>query len=72
MAEISAFRPEMLLWIDETRCDRRNSLRRYGYSVRGTPAHEFVLRIGGKRYSAITVMSMKGVQDVYIIMRRKC
>ena len=56
----------MLLWIDETGCDRRNSLRRYGYSVRGTPAHEFVLRIGGKRYSAITVMSMKGVQDVYL------
>ena len=67
MAEISAFRPEMLLWIDETGCDRRNSLRRYRYSVRGTTAHDFVLRIAGKRYSAIKVMSIKGVQGVYIL-----
>ncbi len=66
MAEISAFQPEMLVWIDETGCDKRNMLRKYGYSIRGTPAHNFALRVGGKRYSAIPVMSMTGILDVYI------
>ena len=66
MAEISAFQPEMMLWIDETGYDKRNMLRKYGNRVRGTPAHDFVLRVGGKRYSAITIMSMTTIQDVYI------
>ena len=64
MAEISAFQPDMMLWIDETGCDKRNMLRKYGYSIRGTPAHDFVLRVGGKRYSAITIMSMTCTKGV--------
>ena len=27
MSEISAFHPDMLIWIDETGSDRRNSIR---------------------------------------------
>ncbi len=34
MAEVSVYDPAMLLWIDESGCDRRDSIRKYGYSVR--------------------------------------
>ena len=37
MAEISVYDPDMLIWIDETGCDRRHSSRRFGYSIRGIP-----------------------------------
>ena len=33
MAEVSVYDPSMLIWIDESGCDRRNSTRKYGYSV---------------------------------------
>ena len=37
MAEMSLFNPDMLIWIDETGSDRRKSVRKYGYSLRGIP-----------------------------------
>jgi len=33
IAEMSAFDPTMIVWIDETGCDRRNALRHYGYGI---------------------------------------
>ena len=65
MTEISIFHPDMLIWIDETGSDRRNSIRKYGYSLRGTPAQVFQLRVGGKRISAIPVMTTRGIEGVY-------
>lgn len=65
-AEISAFEPSMMLWVDETGCDRRNSLRKYGYGIRGQPPQEHTLILRGKRYSAIGILSTEGVEDVYI------
>ena len=67
MAEISMYDPAMFLWIDETGCDRRNSMRKYGYSVRGIPPREYRILIRGVRYSGITVMSQEGVQDVKLV-----
>ena len=32
-AEISAFEPSMMLWVDETGCDRRNALQKYSYGI---------------------------------------
>ena len=37
MAEISVYDPSMLTWLDETGCDGRNIIRKYGYSLRGMP-----------------------------------
>ena len=34
-AEISMFHPDMLIWIDETGSNRRNTIRTYGYSLQG-------------------------------------
>ena len=65
-AEMSAFDPAMILWIDETGCDRRNALRQYGYGIRGLAPQDHQLQLRGVRYSAIGILSMDGVQDVYI------
>lgn len=67
MAEIAMYDPSMLVWIDETGCDRRNSLRRYGYSIRGMPPRDHRLLIRKTRYSAIPVMSLQGVHDVQVV-----
>lgn len=65
MAEISQHEPEMLIWIDETGSDRRKSVRTHGYSLRGIPPCHTQLRVGGKRISAISVMTTRGIEDVY-------
>ena len=65
-AEMSVFDPNMMLWVDESGCDRRNALRKYGYGIRGQPPQDYSLILRGKRYSAIGIISTKGVQDVYI------
>ena len=67
MAEISMFDPAMFVWIDETGCDRRNSMRKYGYSIRGLPPREYRVLIRGVRYSGIAVMSQEGVRDVQFV-----
>ena len=66
MADISMYDPSMLVWIDETGCDRRHSMRKWGYSLRGMPPRDHRLLVRGKRYSAIPVISVEGVHDVYL------
>ena len=36
--DVASYEPEMLVFLDETGCDRRNSIRKYGYSSRGKSA----------------------------------
>ena len=66
MAEMAALNPQMLVWIDETGCERRNLIRKFGSSLRGVTPQDFALKIGGKRYSAISIMSVEGTLDVYL------
>jgi len=66
IAEMAAFDPAMILWIDETGCDRRNALRHYGYGIRGLPPCDHQLQLRGTRYSAVGILSVDGIQDVYI------
>ena len=63
---MSVYDSSLLLFIDETGCDRRNSLRKYGYAIRGCTPQSFSLRYRGLRYSAIGIMSVGGIEDVYI------
>ena len=67
MAEISMFNPEMIIWIDETGSARRNSVRSYGYSLKGMRAVSHELRVSGQRINAIGVMSTEGIEDVFIV-----
>jgi hypothetical protein len=52
--------------LDETGCDRRNTLRKLGYSVRGVTPEDHCLLIRGVRYSVIPVMSLDGIHDICI------
>ena len=56
----------MLLWIDESGCDKRNSLRKRAYSMKGMTPKDHRLLVRGKRFSAIPVMSTEGIHDVYL------
>ena len=66
MAEISCYDPSMLILLDETGCDRRHSIRKYGHSVRGLPLCDHHLLVRGVRYTAIPIISTDGVHDVYL------
>ena len=66
MANVSIYDPSMFIWLDESGQDKRNAIRRYGYSVRGIRPVEHRLLIRGIRYSSIVIMSMDCVHDVFI------
>ena len=66
MAEMSIFDPTMIIWLDETGCDKRNAARQYGYSLRGIAPRSYTFKSGGKRYTQIMAMSTDGVEDMYI------
>lgn len=65
MAEISAYNPDMFIWVDETGSDRRKSIRQYGYALRGMRPICHHLRVGGKRISAIPVLTTRGIENVF-------
>ncbi len=60
MATISVYDPAMLIWMDES------GARKYGYSLRGIPVRDHRLLCRGIRYSAIPIVSVEGVHDVYL------
>ncbi len=67
LLDMQVFRghPQMFVFVDETGADRRNRLRRYGYSIRGRPAVSTKLLVRGQRVSAIAAISMEGLLDCY-------
>ena len=65
--DVAMYKPEMLIFLDETGSDKRNSLRKYGYSLRGKPAVSHKLMVHGKRVSAIALMSVCGMLDLKIM-----
>ena len=64
MAEVSVYDPSMLIWIDESGCDQRNTIRKRGYSVRGMTPRDRTFLVRGVRYSAIPILSLDGILDV--------
>ena len=59
--------PSMFLWIDESGCDLRNCKRKCGYSLQGMKPRDHPLLIQGNCYSAIPVMSLDGIHNVYLV-----
>ena len=47
-------------------CDRRNTIKKYGYSLRGMRPVDHRLLVRGIRYSTIPIMSTQGIHDVYL------
>lgn len=58
----------MLIFIDETGSDKRNSIRKYGYSLKGRPLKKYATLIRGERVSAIAGISMAGLLDVKVLV----
>ena len=66
MADVSRYDPSMLLWINASGYDGCNCMRKCGYSLRGMTPKDHRLMVHGTRYSAILVMSLEGIHDVYL------
>ena len=62
MANIIQYPRDFLVWVDETGTDRRDQLRKFGYSIQGQPATCKRLLFRGTRISAIVAMSSSGVE----------
>ena len=67
IADMSAFHPDMLVFIDETGSERRNSMRQYGYGLHGITPVQYQLIVYGKRISGIGISTTEGIEDVYIV-----
>ena len=67
VSDVSLYETEMLIFVDETGSDRRDSLGKYGYSLRGVPAKSHKTISRGKHVSTIAMMSMNGLFDVKIV-----
>ena len=61
MAEMQFFNVDQIVWLDETGCDKRNIIRKFGYGMRGERPvyHRFLQR--GQRISAVVAMCTDGV-----------
>ena len=51
MEDLSIFSIDMLVFVDESGSDNRDTLRKYGYSLRGQPAKALSLFPRGKHLS---------------------
>ena len=66
-SDVSVYNQHNLIFIDETGCDRRDAIRKYGYGLRGKPARCNKLLFRGERISAIVAMTNWGILDVKIV-----
>ena len=57
ISDISVYNRDMLIFIDETGADRRNCIRKYGYSM---PLKTHRLLVRGERVSAIAFNLLQG------------
>ena len=67
LAEVLTYKPEMLVFIDETGSDRRHATRHYAYQLREITPVDYRLFAYGKRISAIGVMTSRGMKDTYLV-----
>ena len=67
VTDVSLYNVDTLIFIDETGCDRRNTIRRHGYGVRGKPVGCQKLLVRGERISVIVAMTVNGILDLQIV-----
>ena len=65
--DVSLYKPEIVIFIDESGSDNRDTLRKYGYSIRGKPPRSLKLLVRGERVSVIAAMSNDGVETLRIV-----
>ena len=64
LAQVLQFPRDFFVWVDETGCDLRTNIRRFGYSLLGQSPQYTRLLTRGKRISAICAMSSEGLVGV--------
>ena len=57
----------MFIFVDETGADRRDTLRKYSYSLHGKPIRSQKLIFRGERLSTLGAMSTSGVLDCKVV-----
>ena len=67
VSDVSMYKDHFPIFIDETGCDRRNALRKYGYGLRGMPVKCQKLLVRGERISVIAAMTINGVIDLKVV-----
>ena len=67
LSDVSIYDSQNLVFIDETGCDKKDAIRRYGYGLRGKPVQCQKLLVRGKRVSVIAAMSVEGLLDVKLV-----
>ncbi len=67
VSDVSIYNPDMLIFLDESGSDKRDCLRKYGYSLRGKPpiCHNLLSR--GEHVSVIAFLSTEGVLDCQVV-----
>ena len=65
--DVSIFNAEMLVFLDESGCDNRDSLRKMGYSLRGKPARKQKLFVRGEHVSVLCTMSVEGILSCNLV-----
>ena len=61
LAEMTIFHADQLVWIDETGCRNKDSIRLLGYALRGMTPVRSRLMVRGKRLSCIAAMDHNGM-----------
>ena len=61
--ELSVYRANMFVFLEETGTSNRDVMRKYGYSWRGRPAVAQKLLVSGQHLSSIAIMSTAGLLD---------
>ena len=68
MAEVQFYKTEQFVWIDESGCDKRDNICKFGYALRGErPVYHGLLH-RGKRVSAIAAFCTDGVVAVELTL----
>ena len=63
VTEVALYTQDMLVFVDETGSDRRDAMRKFGYSLRGQRCVAKRLLVRGERVSAIATISIDGILD---------
>lgn len=66
-SEMALYPVKSLVFVDETGTDRRDSIRKIGYSRRGHPARAQKLLVRGTHVSVIAAMSVEGILALQIV-----
>lgn len=65
--EIALYTPSMFVFVDETGSDRRDGIRKFGYSLRGQRCVATRLLARGERISAIGALTLNGMLSYQFI-----